>query len=117
MKDTLILVQTYVSDKVKLEPGWTAPISLEKELGTHMKFYKLHNEQFPASVPKIDKDASKLDLSSSGSINITSKFLESMESQARHVISINSYADLFATSAFSAMKSDEMDTNILRRLI
>ena len=47
VKDILNLVQTRVSDKVKLEPGWTAPISLEKELGTHMTFYKLHNEQFP----------------------------------------------------------------------
>ena len=117
VKNILNLVQTHVSDKVKLEPGWTAPISLEKELGTHMKFYKLHNEQFPASVPKVDKDASKLDLSSMGSISVTSKFLESMEHQARHVISINSYADLFATSAFSAMQSDDMDTNMLCRLV
>ena len=113
VKDILNLVQTHVSDKVKLEPGWTAPISLEKELGTHI----LHNEQFPASVPKVDKDASKLDLSSTGSIRVTSKFLESMERQARHVISINSYADLFATSAFSAMQSDDMDTNMLCRLV
>ena len=82
-----------------------------------MKFYKLYNEQFPASVSKVDKDASKLDLSSTGSISVTSKFLESMERQARHVISINSYADLFATSAFSAMQSDDMDTNMLRRLV
>ena len=82
-----------------------------------MKFYKLHNEQFPASVPKVDKDASKLDLSSTGSISVTSKFLESMERLARHVIPINSYADLFATSAFSAMQSDDMDTNMLRRLV
>ena len=44
MKDILNLVQTHFSDKVKLEPGWTAPDSLEKELGTHIKFYKLHNE-------------------------------------------------------------------------
>ncbi|MBV2113342.1 MAG: hypothetical protein KUF82_20515 [Candidatus Thiodiazotropha sp. (ex Ctena orbiculata)] len=117
VKDILNLVQTYVSDKVKLEPGWTAPVSLEKELGTHMKFYKLHNEQFPASIPKVDKDASKLDLSTSGSINITAKFLESMERQARNVISINSYADLFATAAFSSMQSDDMDTNMLRRLV
>lgn len=117
VKDILNLVQTYVSDKVKLEPGWTAPVSLERELGTHMKFYKLHNEQFPASIPKVDKDASKLDLSTTGSINVSSKFLESMERQARNVISINSYADLFATSAFSAMQSDDMDTNMLRRLV
>ena len=93
------------------------PISLEKELGIHMKFYKLHNEQFPASVPKVDKDASKLDLSSMGSISVISKFLESTERQARHVTSINSYADLFATFTFSAMQSDDMDTNMLRRLV
>lgn len=117
IKDILNLVQTYVSDKVKLEPGWTAPVNLERELGTHMKFYKLHNEQFPASIPKVDKDASKLDLSTTGSINVSSKFLESMERQARNVISINSYADLFATSAFSTMQSDDMDTNMLRRLV
>ena len=40
-----------------------------------------------------------------------------MERQARHVISINSYADLFATYAFSAMQSDDMDTNMLRRSV
>ena len=91
IKDILNLVQTYVSDKVKLEPGWTAPVNLERELGTHMKFYKLHNEQFPSSIPEVDKDASKLDLSTTGSINVSSKFLESMECQARNVISINSY--------------------------
>ena len=117
VKDSLNLVQSYVSDKVKLEPGWTASINLEKELGTHMKFYKLHNEQFPSSVPKVDKNASKLDLSSSGTITVSSKFLESMERQARHVISINSYADLFATLAFSAMQSEDMDTNMLCRLV
>ena len=117
IKDILNLVQTSVSDKVKLEPGWTASVNLERELGTHMKFYKLHNEQFPSSIPKVDKDASKLDLSTTGSINVSSKFLESMERQARNVISINSYADLFATSAFSTMQSDDMDTNMLRRLV
>ena len=82
-----------------------------------MKFYKLHNEQFPSSIPKVDKDASKLDLSTTGSVNVSSKFLESMERQARNVISINSYADLFATSAFSTMQSNDMDTNMLRRLV
>ena len=117
VKDIHNLVQTYVSDKVKLESGWTALISLEKELGTHMKFNKLHNEQFPAGVPKVDKDALKLDLSSTGSINVTSKFLESMECQARHIISINLYADLFATAAFIVMQSVDMDTNMLRRLV
>ena len=119
IKDILNLVQTCVSDKVKLEPGWTAPVNLEGELGTHMKFNKLHKEQFPSSIPKVDKDASKLDLSTTGSINVSSKFLESMERQARNVISINSYADLFATctSAFSTMQSDDMDTNMLRRLV
>ena len=40
-----------------------------------------------------------------------------MERQARHVISINSNADLFATYAFSAMQSDDMDTNMLRRSV
>lgn len=65
----------------------------------------------------MDKDASKLDLSTTGSVNVTSKFLESMERQARNVISIISFADLFATAAFSAMQSDDMDTSMLRRLV
>ena len=108
---------SYILSKSKLEPGWTAPANLEKELGTNMKHYKIHQDFFPAQVPKLDRNASRLDMSIASSISLPCKFLESLERQARNVISINSYADLFATAAFSSLSSEEMDANVLRRLI
>ena len=118
IKDISDISQSYIPSKFNLEPGWTAPANLEKELGTNMKHYKIHQDFFPAQVPKLDRNASRLDMSIASCISLPCKFLESLERQARNVISItcNSYADLFATAAFSSLSSEEMDAIVLRRL-
>ena len=105
----------HVSDKHRLEPGCAAPVGLEKDLGTNtcMKFCKLHTDNFPTSIPKLDKDASKLELSTSGSLPVSKKLLEALEHQAVNEISINSNADHFAAAAFSSLSSENMNANIL----
>ena len=58
---------------------------MAKKLGTHMKYYNLHREFFPVNILKLDRDASKLDLSDKTNFNVSPKFLESLETQARNV--------------------------------
>ena len=118
IEDIREISQDYISKKAKIETNWVAPHDLvAKKLGTHMKYYNLHREFFPANIPKLDRDASKLDLSDKTNFNVSPKFLESLETQARNVVSINSYADLFATAAFSSLSSEQMDANVLLRLV
>ena len=67
-----------------------------------MKYCRSHGQLFPASVPRIDKDTPLLDLASSGNINFPVKSLETMERQARNMVTINSYADLFTGASVKA---------------
>ena len=117
IKDILDITHDHVTAQHRLEPGWTTPVSLEKDLGTNMKFYKPHADNFPASIRKLDTDASKLELYMSGSLPVSNMFLKALECQAGNVISINSYADHFAAAAFSSLSSENMDANLLRRLV
>ena len=55
--------------------GWTAPSSLEKELAL-MKYYKTYRDKLPTTLPKLDSDTSKLDLSSPSSITMSTKNLD-----------------------------------------
>ena len=58
------------------------PVNLWREsLVLLWKYYLSHGQLFPASVPKIDKDASLLDLASSRNVNFPVKSLETMELQ------------------------------------
>ena len=85
IKDVVNVFQSFIDKKkVKLEPGWVTNQSLERELGIVMKYYRSHGQLFSTSVPKIDKDASLLDLASSGKVNFPVKSLETMEHQARN---------------------------------
>ena len=82
-----------------------------------MKYYQVRGQLFPTSVPKIDNDASLLDLASSGNINFPVKSLETMERQARNMVTINSYADLFTAASVKALESDIWDAPTLERLL
>ena len=118
IKDVVNVFQSLIDKKVKLEPGWVTNQSLERELGIVMKYYQSHGQLFPTSVPKIDKDASLLDLASSGNVNFPVKSLETMERQAKNMVTINSYADLFtAASVKKALESDNLDAPMLKRLL
>ena len=86
IKDIVNVFQSLIDKKVKLEPGWVTNQSLERELGIVMKYYRSHGQLFPTNVPKIDKDASLLDLASSGNVNFPVKSLETMERQARNMV-------------------------------
>ena len=115
IKDVVNVFQSLIDKKV--EPGWVTNQSLERELGIVMKYYQSHGQLFPTSVPKIDKDASLLDLASSGNVNFPVKSLETMERQARNMVTINSYADLFTAAAVKALESDNLDASMLKRLL
>ena len=117
IKDVVNVLQSLTDKKVKLEPGWVTNQSLERELGIVMKYYRSHGQLFPTSVPKIDKDASLLDLASSGNVNFPVKSLETMERQARNMVTINSYADLFTAASVKALESDGLDAPMLKRLL
>ena len=117
IKDVVNVFQSLIDKKVKLEPGWVTNQSLERELGIVMKYYRSHGQLFPTSVPKIDKDASLLDLASSENVNFPVKSLETMERQARNMITINSYADLFTAASVKALESDNLDAPMLKRLL
>ena len=117
IKDVVNVFQSLIDKKVKLEPGWVTNQSLERELGIVMKYYRSHGQLFPTSVPKIDKDASLLDLASSGNVNFPVKSLETMERQARNMVTINSYADLFTAASVKALESDNLDAPMLKRLL
>ena len=95
IKDVVKVFQSLIDKKVKLEPGCIG-----------MEYYQSHGQLFPTSVPKIDKDASLLDLASSGNVNFLVKSLETMERQARNMVTINSYADLFTAASVKALESD-----------
>ena len=82
-----------------------------------MKHYRSHGQLFPTSVPRIDKDASLLDLASSGNVNFPVKSLETMERQVRNMVTINSYADLFTAASVKALESDNLDAPMLKRLL
>ena len=82
-----------------------------------MKYYNLHKTVFPTEAPPIDSDASVLDLSVPNQIGITSSIMEMLENRSRNIVSINSYADLFAAAAFNCLSSESMDTNILSKLL
>ena len=117
IKDTVNLFQDLISKKIKLEPGWVTNQSIEKDLGVSMKYYRTHGQLFPAVIPKLDKDASLLDLYSSGNTNIPIKSLETMERQARNMVTINSYADLFAAASVKSLESDDLDALLLKRML
>lgn len=117
IKDVVNVFQSLIDKKVKLEPGWVTNKSLERDLGINVKHYRSHGQLFPDSVPKIDKDASLLDLISSGNANLPVKSLETMERQARNMVSINSYADLFTAASVQALESDNLDAPMLKRLL
>ena len=117
IKDVVNVFQSLIDKKVKLEPGWVTNKSLEKELGINMKHYRSHGQLFHDSVPKLDRDASLLDLTSSGNVSLPLKSLETMERQARNMVSINSYADLFTAASVKALESDNLDAPMLKRLL
>ena len=117
IKDVVNVFQSLIDKKVKLEPGWVTNKSLEKDLGINMKHYRSHGQLFHDSVPKLDRDASLLDLTSSGNVSLPLKSLETMERQARNMVSINSYADLFTAASVKALESDNLDAPMLKRLL
>ena len=84
-KDITQLLQSLINKKVKIEPGWVSNQSLEKDLGISLKFYRTHSQLFPSCVPRLDKDASLLDLSSSGNVSLPVKSLETLERLARNI--------------------------------
>ena len=117
IKDVVNVFQSLIDKKVKLEPGWITNQSLERELGIVMKYYRSHGQLFPTSVPKIDKVASLLDLASSGNVHFPVKSLETMECQARNMVTINSYADLFTAASVKALESDNLDAPMLSSIV
>lgn len=117
IKDITNLLQSLINRKVKLEPGWVTNQTLEKELGINMKHYRSHGQLFPSNVPKLDKDASLLDLSSTGNASIPIKTLDTMERQVRNMVTINSYADIFAAASVKSLQSDDLDANLLKRML
>ena len=82
-----------------------------------MKNYRSHGQLFPTSVPIIDKDASLLDLASSGNLYFPVNSLETMECQARNMVTINSYADLLTAASVKTLESDNLDVPMLKRLL
>ena len=84
------MLQSLINKKVKIEPGWVSNQSLEKDLGISLKFYRTHSQLFQSSVPRLDKDAPLLDLSSSANVYLPIKSLETMEPQAWNMVTINS---------------------------
>ena len=82
-----------------------------------MKHYWSHGQLFPTSVPIIDEDASLLDLASSGNVHFPVKSLETMERQARNMVTINSYADRFTAASVKILESDNLDAPMLNRLL
>ena len=117
IKDVVNVFQSLIDKKVKLEPGWVTNKSLEKDLGINMKHYRSHGQLFHDSVPKLDRDASLLDLTSSGNVSLPLKSLETIERQARNMVSINSYADLFTAASVETLQSDNLDAPMLKRLL
>ena len=117
IKDITQLLQSLINKKVKIEPGWVSNQSLEKDLGISLKFYRTHSQLFPSCVPRLDKDASLLDLSSSGNVSLPVKSLETMERQARNMVTINSYADLFAAASVKSVQSENLDAPVLKKML
>ena len=117
IKDITQLLQSLINKKVKIEPGWVSNQSLEKDLGISLKFYRTHSHLFPSSVPRLDKDASLLDLSSSRNVSVPIKSLETMERQARNTVTINSYADLFAVASVKSLQSEYLDAPVLKKML
>ena len=101
----------------KFKPNWTVSKEFLPSLGVKMKYYNIHKTVFPTEAPPIDSDASVLDLSVPNQIGITSSFMETLENRSRNIVSINSYADLFAAAAFNCLSSESMDANILSKLL
>ena len=111
------LLQSLINKKVKIEPGWVSNQSLEEDLGISLKFDRTQSQFFQSSVPRLDKDASLLDLSSSGNVSLPIKSLETMERQARNMVTINSYAYLFAAASVKSLQSENLDAPVLKKML
>ena len=106
IKDITQLLQSLINKKVKFEPDLVSNQSLEKDLGISLKLYRTHSQLFLSCIPMLDKDASILDLPSSGNVSLPIKSLETMEQQAWNMVTINSYADLFSAASVKSLQSE-----------
>lgn len=91
--------------------------SLDKDPGINMKYYLIHSQLLPPSVPKLDKDVSLLDSTSSRNTNLPIKSLVTMERQARNMVTINSNADMFVAASVKPLQSDDLDASLLKRML
>ena len=82
------------------------------------KFYKSQNQYLPTdNIPQLEADESLLDLSNKGRASIPVKNLEAWEKKARKLVSINSHADLFSSTAFLCLQQESMLVTALSRLL
>ena len=82
------------------------------------KYCKTYGETLPtSSLPKLDSDVSRLDLSNPSAVTVSSKNLDAIEKQVRSLVAINSHADLFSSAAFQSLSSEAMDSVHLARFL
>ena len=108
----------YIQSEVKdPKAGWMAPPKMETFLAPS-KYYKTYGETLAtSSLPKLDSDASRLDISNPSSFTMSSKNLDAIEKQVRSPVAINSHADLFSSAAFQSLSSEDMDSAHLSRFL
>ena len=77
----------YIQSEVKdPKAGWMAPPKMENVLAPS-KYYKTYDGMLSmTSLPKLDSDMSRLDLSNPSSVTMSSKNLDTIEKQVRSLL-------------------------------
>ena len=104
-------------DKKNISDGWSISGADIKPL-VSMKHYQVHSEKVPTSKETdLDKDASKLGLSLSGSCQIPIKNLDNYEKQLGELLQVLSHSDIFSLAAFKCLQQETLNPNMLSRLL
>lgn len=110
----------FIQDQLKKElinEDWVIKKKVQDNL-VPMRFYQSHNERVPTlrEVP-LDHDASKLNMSLSGSSQIPIKNLNLYESQLRDLLRVLSHADIFSYAAYKSLHQETIDSKMLERIL
>ena len=83
-----------------------------------LQYYQAHEEFIPtASASALDPDATRLDLSLSGSYPVKVSSLQGLEGQSRDMIRILSHAEIFSFAAFKCLQSENMDSKVILEIL
>jgi len=114
VSDTLSILQ---EESAGLEAkDWVVPTNTLRSI-IPSRSYQVHSPAFPLKPPTLDKNASKVGLSNTPRLQLSTKLIESWEARARTLATVASHADLFASASFALLQEETFSPVALRRLL